>query len=151
MLLKKFKTEKKNENSLKDESADRSIEMPEYAPNMYLSPLPYMPTQEFIELEENFKEFCEDHFKKVNPDEFNGSLLDADIERITETAIENIRNQRICHIRTIMQHIKSIHKADLIKIERKMEMFKADKISVENDLKKKKKIVYGGTNLAEEV
>ncbi len=124
---------------------NKSIPIPHYAPNAGLTPREYMLSDKLIELESVFEAKCKAFLSKANPDEYNGSYMDAIIQTIEREAKDYIMVQRADHIRIIMLPLNDTHVGDGIKCESKLKQYEEELEKTKKELDIMKKVYHRGT------
>ena len=128
-----------------------SVELPMYAPNMNITARSYQASEQFADLEANFKERCNEFFSSANPDKYNSDYMDAVIEETAFDAIRNIEAQRRNHERLIVNGLDMMHKGDYSNAKSKLQQFLEDREEIQKELAKWKRVLWKGTALEEEV
>ena len=150
-MKKRFLQNKKNsrKNINDPNEINTSVQIPCYGPNQRLSPREYMLSPDFVNLENTFEERCRYFLSKANPDEFNGSYMDAVIECMGAEAAKYIAVQRADHINVIKRALHDMHIGDKIKCEAKLLQYRNSIEWVQNELIRLKKIYQRGTSYEE--
>lgn len=148
MRTKKKKEEEKNIS--KGTELQENVAIPVYAPNTSLRPRDYLLARTMSKLEENFEETCKDFLKNTQPDKYNGSYMDAIIQKAGEEAIISLTLQRAEHISILNDLLDKLWLGDKIKGQAKLDQAMNERKEVEKEIQKLQRIYWKGTSFLEE-
>lgn len=122
---------------------------PIYAPHQCWTPQDYYEPALLAALEDEFEKKCKSWLTAAKPDQFNGSYMDAIIEKHETEALVQLSLQRVDHMSAVDALIMKLWKGDRIRAEARLRQNKEELTMVETELHKLEKIYWSGTSLGE--
>lgn len=143
------KKRKSIRNGKSSSGVEEFVKVPIYAPNLGLRPEQYQKISELTEFEESFDKRCAEFLKTANPDQCNGTYMDAEIDHICDKAIASLSYQYVNHLNLINTLLKRVWRGDRIKGEAKLAWTLNERHEVERELIKLQAIYWKDTSLEE--
>ncbi len=129
---------------------ENSVPIPTYVPNQSLQPKEYLLSPSFVNFEGDFEKRCIKFLNKAKVDQFNGSYMDAMIQKMVKEALAHLSVQRGEHIDLITNLLRRMHVGSKIKCQSKLEQALREQKELDCEMKKIKKIYYHKTSFGEE-
>lgn len=137
---------RKKDRSFSKQEFNESITIPKYAPNLGLQPKEFEMTEMFRTFVDGFDGSCIDFLKNTDSDEFNGSYIDAMIQKAGAEIIVSLGLQREDHKNLIISTLKKTSQGDLEKCNGKIGQLEQEKTEVLSEIAEIIRILNKGTS-----
>lgn len=144
-----WKNRKKHQHFGKRGDLETQGSIRTYAPHTALTPVDYKLSPIMADLEADFPKLVAQFLKEGKPDRYNGSFMDAVIQRTTEEALHHLALQRADHVGSIVDMISKIWSGDKIKAKAKLEQTEEALIQTDREIARLERICYKGTSFEE--
>lgn len=105
-----------------------------YAPNSGITPLPYMPPECLLKMEEETPGRIKDFLQKASPDTYSQSFYDGIISARLQEAMEDLKAQKAERERAVIALLSDKFAGDLILCRAKLEACRREQDQVTQEL-----------------